>query len=129
MAFFSVTRRSKVNVNILLYGLLNDALELFYIGCTANPELRRKNHVADFQGVRDLKMFMLGWFGDLAEARRSEEALVRQISMSSDMLINVNYNEGRSDPLRTLIRKHRRSQHFGPWQRAPYCLDPAPSPS
>jgi hypothetical protein len=95
-----------------LYGLLNDALELVYIGCTASPERRRKDHVADFRGVHDLRM-IIGTFDTLADAQRTEKSIVRELSQSSDLLINVNYNIGRFDEYRKLIRKCRSCQHRG----------------
>src|SRR4051794_27490962 len=98
-----------------MYGLVNDEHELFYIGCTAYPERRLKSHIADFQGVRALKMFNLGAFKNQAEARQSEETLVRHISMSCDLLINLNYNAGRHDEQRAPILKFRRALHFGSW--------------
>jgi len=95
-----------------IYVLLDEDREVRYVGCTKNPDKRRKAHYKT-EGREDLVYETYEVYGfDREEAERAEQSLIRMLVMLGHDLLNVTMIEDREKRQQRLQRRReiRKSQ-------------------
>ena len=97
-----------------VYGLLNDARELFYVGWTSRPpHLRLAHHRRFYRAVEQLELIVLMRCYSRRAARACERAIIAAISAHGEMLINDEHHCGRGQFVIRTKRAIRSAMHTG----------------